>query len=478
LDAAMTGKKIVRNIFYGLGAVTVLLLASGGYVAYKMSQADLSKLPNKPLVVLEWHTEAYGLQARQMRDVLYNFDSLSPSQKDDLRNSLIQLFSSKSFRDVIHGYQNDEYLERKFLNSTSSIPKVVATEDSPKLYAKWELKYDQVSTNLGKALGQDNYIGNVHNIMMYIFGPELYLKHSGQTPQERSMNIVPIEGEPTDHELNLQNRLEQSEQVNFDPESTNSRAKLFSIEDSMAKRVDRTGNALTDVELDQVNTFKKPNVRAWVKADLELWNEFLTIVHQRNVTDSKNLQTLTAEGKQALLFIGSSHVPKIYSLLPHTNRRLVDTTPDSKYVEIDRIWDHADRDEPWSVVLPESDSWGTDYIDFSRFTNSVPLTPTNQAPAIYNGGTNTVPTINTNTVLNVTVNHLGQELNKDGNPVNGGIDLNQINFSRTGQRVNLQFDAAQMSEITRPDFNGFRIIIKSVTQIQNPLSLMGVHVLK
>jgi len=39
---------------------------------------------------------------------------------------------------------------------------------------------------------------------------------------------------------------------------------------------------------------------------------------------------------------------------------------------------------------------------------------------------------------------------------NGGIDLNQINFNRNGQEVNLQFDAAQISEITRPDFNGFR----------------------
>jgi len=57
----------------------------------------------------------------------------------------------------------------------------------------------------------------------------------------------------------------------------------------------------------------------------------------------------------------------------------------------------------------------------------------------------------------------------------GGIDLNQISVNRAGQGVNLQFDAAQISEITRPDFKGFRIIINSVTQIQNPLSLMGVH---
>ena len=60
----------------------------------------------------------------------------------------------------------------------------------------------------------------------------------------------------------------------------------------------------------------------------------------------------------------------------------------------------------------------------------------------------------------------------------GGIDLNQISVNRTGQGVNLQFDEAQISEITSPDFKGFRITINSVTQGQNPLSLMGVHVLK
>jgi len=60
----------------------------------------------------------------------------------------------------------------------------------------------------------------------------------------------------------------------------------------------------------------------------------------------------------------------------------------------------------------------------------------------------------------------------------GGIDLNQININGAGQGVTLQFDAAQISAITRPDFDGFRIIVNSVTQIRNPLSLMGVHVLK
>ena len=58
----------------------------------------------------------------------------------------------------------------------------------------------------------------------------------------------------------------------------------------------------------------------------------------------------------------------------------------------------------------------------------------------------------------------------------GGIDLNQISVNHTGQGVNLQFDAAQISEITRTEFNGFRIIVNSVTQIENPLSLMGVQV--
>ena len=60
----------------------------------------------------------------------------------------------------------------------------------------------------------------------------------------------------------------------------------------------------------------------------------------------------------------------------------------------------------------------------------------------------------------------------------GGIDLNQINLSRTGKKVKVQFDAAQLNELEQGRFDGFTPKIIGMKSILSPLPLLGVNLAK
>jgi hypothetical protein len=57
----------------------------------------------------------------------------------------------------------------------------------------------------------------------------------------------------------------------------------------------------------------------------------------------------------------------------------------------------------------------------------------------------------------------------------GGIDLNQINVKADGQKVQMQFDPAQLQQLIQGGFEGFMPVIINVTPIQSPLPLLGIN---
>jgi len=69
------------------------------------------------------------------------------------------------------------------------------------------------------------------------------------------------------------------------------------------------------------------------------------------------------------------------------------------------------------------------------------------------------------TNINAANNHL----------LKGGIDLNQIEVKRTGKTINVQFDQAQLNELTQGGFEGFTPVITNMTRIQNLLPLLGIN---
>jgi len=58
--------------------------------------------------------------------------------------------------------------------------------------------------------------------------------------------------------------------------------------------------------------------------------------------------------------------------------------------------------------------------------------------------------------------------------INGGIDLNQINVRRAGQRIKVQFDQAQLNELEQADFKGFSPEITDFRYIKSPFQLLGI----
>jgi hypothetical protein len=58
---------------------------------------------------------------------------------------------------------------------------------------------------------------------------------------------------------------------------------------------------------------------------------------------------------------------------------------------------------------------------------------------------------------------------------NGGIDLNQIDVSRTGRTIDVKFDPAELNTLLQGGFQGFTPVIIKITPIQNPLSLLGIN---
>jgi dTDP-4-dehydrorhamnose reductase len=56
----------------------------------------------------------------------------------------------------------------------------------------------------------------------------------------------------------------------------------------------------------------------------------------------------------------------------------------------------------------------------------------------------------------------------------GGIDLKSINVTRTNKLVTIQFDPAQLKELTQSGFEGFTPVIINITPIQSPFQLLGI----
>jgi hypothetical protein len=56
----------------------------------------------------------------------------------------------------------------------------------------------------------------------------------------------------------------------------------------------------------------------------------------------------------------------------------------------------------------------------------------------------------------------------------GGIDLNQINVNRGGKKITVGFDPVELEVLMQSGFRGFTPVIKDITPISSPLSLLGV----
>jgi hypothetical protein len=57
----------------------------------------------------------------------------------------------------------------------------------------------------------------------------------------------------------------------------------------------------------------------------------------------------------------------------------------------------------------------------------------------------------------------------------GGVDLNQINIDRTGKKVIVDFDPAQLKQLMNGGFEGFMPVIINITPVANPLPLLGIR---